>query len=176
WAGGEARPVPPARVLQRANDRLLDELHTDLYATAAVAVCEPGSGRVTYASAGHPDALVLEPGGEMRWIDGSGVPLGMLRGVEWEEQRIELAPGARLLIHSDGFTECPDAAGRLLGPEGLAAIAARERTASADDLADALLAAMRARSGGARAPDDLSCIVLERAEEAPRRRPPRAPP
>lgn len=41
-----------------------------------------------------------------------------MSGASYQQFDIQMAPGDRLLILSDGFTECPDASGKMLGRRG----------------------------------------------------------
>ena len=76
-------------------------------ATAVVAKLDPASGRLAYACAGHPWPLLVRADGEGRYLEGGrGVPLGCLPSPStYEEAEVLLAPGATLLLYTDGLTE-----------------------------------------------------------------------
>lgn len=87
-------------------------------ATLAVAVLDPATGHLSYATCGHPPPLVVSPDGDTRYlpITGSG-PLGT--GSALEIAAGALSPGETMLLYSDGLVERP---GRTIA-EGMAELA-----------------------------------------------------
>ena len=76
------------------------------FATVVCAAVDPATGRITYASAGHPPLLVVDPWGEARWLDGAGsVPLCTFAVDERPEADADLQPGSLLVAFSDGLLE-----------------------------------------------------------------------
>jgi PAS domain S-box-containing protein len=76
------------------------------FATACCAVVDTDTGRLTYASAGHPPILVVSRDGEARWLeDGRSPPLGTLAGVGRTEASIELSEQSMVVLYSDGLVE-----------------------------------------------------------------------
>ena len=62
-------------------------------------------GTIEVVNAGHnPGALIL-PDDSIRMIDASGTPLGMLPGMTYSAETFPFAPGARILLYTDGLTE-----------------------------------------------------------------------
>jgi serine phosphatase RsbU (regulator of sigma subunit) len=69
------------------------------------AVLDPSTGELTYANAGHPPALV---GGKGRadYLDlASGAMLGVSADTDYTASHRHLAPGASLLLYTDGLIE-----------------------------------------------------------------------
>ncbi len=98
----------PASALERLN-RFLLSLAWDSMATALVLVLEPATGRITYANAGHPPALILGDDGEARSLKESlSVPLGALDVPGYTEATATLEPGASLVLYTDGLVEQRD--------------------------------------------------------------------
>ncbi|HEX8205333.1 MAG TPA: SpoIIE family protein phosphatase [Solirubrobacteraceae bacterium] len=98
----------PATALERLN-RFLLSLAWDSMATALVLVLEPATGRVTYANAGHPPALVLGADGATRSLKESlSVPLGALDVPGYSEATAQLEPGEALVLYTDGLVEQRD--------------------------------------------------------------------
>ncbi len=107
--------------------------------TVFCAVIDPGDQVVVYCSAGHLPALVVDPDGGHRWLDGAlSVPLAVIAGVERVEASAALPADATLLLYTDGLVERRDDvldAGLLRTAE----VVVRHRASSLDALADLLV-------------------------------------
>jgi PAS domain S-box-containing protein len=117
------------------------------FATACTAVLDPESGRLTYASAGHPPILVVTADGVPRWLsDGRSPPLGTMASGERPEASVTVTPGSVVVLYSDGLVE------RRREPldAGLARLeeaVTKHRFAAAADLCDLVIAEMTEGSG-----------------------------
>jgi PAS domain S-box-containing protein len=101
----------PAEVL-RGLDQAIVDMHTDTLATAVVARLERPDGarwgRLRWANAGHPPPMVLSPDGAVTVL--GTAPVGdLMLGVDPTAERgepvVDLAPGATVLLYSDGLIE-----------------------------------------------------------------------
>ncbi|HTV15026.1 MAG TPA: SpoIIE family protein phosphatase [Acidobacteriaceae bacterium] len=75
------------------------------YMTALFLRLDPAQHEIEMVNAGHNPAAVSLPGGELRMIEASGPPLGMLPGMTYAAERFAFPPGARMLLYTDGLTE-----------------------------------------------------------------------
>ncbi|MEM6728972.1 MAG: SpoIIE family protein phosphatase, partial [Pseudomonadota bacterium] len=137
----EAGPKPrsPAATLSDLNMLVMEELETDHYFTMILGHVEAATGRVTFAQAGHPHPMVLQRAAPPRLLPIDGLPVGLLPGADYEDSRISLAPGERLVILSDGFAEAETEPGQMLGEAGLVELVRGTSTARAQDLLEALV-------------------------------------
>ena len=174
-APGHGAGRPPADVARTLNDLTLSEIETETYFTMLYADVDLASGRTRFAQAGHPPPLVLRAGGEVEFVGGGGLPIGLIEGAAWDEHALCLDPGDRLLVYSDGVTECESGGGAMLEEEGLARLARRRAGLRGRAFLDALLADLRAHAGlrddgpdsvaeGCVFADDVSMLLLERRE------------
>src|SRR5829696_7472063 len=99
--------MAPAAVLERLS-RLLRQIEPGRTATLVYIVFDPHGGGLTVAAAGHPPPLVKPTEGEPWFLELPGsVPLGAARHVRYDEQDIELNPGAAIVLYTDGLVERP---------------------------------------------------------------------
>ncbi|MFK7751981.1 MAG: PP2C family protein-serine/threonine phosphatase [Sedimentitalea sp.] len=110
---------PPEGVGQLLNARLLADKGIEEYFTMAYAVADLKTGDVEFVQAGHPHPLVLRKNGQTEFVGEGGVPIGLLPDIPFSQYHLKLEDGDRLLLYSDGFTECRLKNGEMLEPEGL---------------------------------------------------------
>lgn len=160
-AGQFYRVLPPEVVVARFNDLMSKVIQSDLYCTIAFAVADLTTGVVELTQAGHPHPAVQRADGSVEFHGRGGLPVGLIDGAAYDRIRIELAPGDRLILASDGLTECPDPAGVLLAEEGLAELLRRNRGVRGPALLEALNWNLARYHGGDTFPDDLSIVLWE---------------
>ncbi len=94
----------PGQVLARANESLVPEIPPAMFVTCFYGILNPGTGDIVYANAGHNLPYVRTSGGvvEMR---ATGMPLGLMTGMNYEVAHARLNPGETVLLTSDGIVE-----------------------------------------------------------------------
>jgi phosphoserine phosphatase RsbU/P len=110
----------PVGFLTMLNERLKAVLSPGQFATFLYVVVDSSADRISFASAGAPPPIVtLGLDGSAVLAEASGLPLGVVRGVEYQLHVRPFGPGSMLLLFSDGLSEFPDARGMRIGDEGL---------------------------------------------------------
>lgn len=94
----------PAAVLN-AVDRIVRAMAQAPFVTAFVGVLDPVSFDFSFASAGHPPALLRAPDGTVTSLDQRDLPLGLRGRSEDGTRAVEITPGSVLLCYTDGLTE-----------------------------------------------------------------------
>ena len=90
-----------------------------------------------------------------------GLPIGLIGHASWETVQIALQAGDKLLIHSDGFTECPAPNGDLLDDGGLMRLFEKLASKKDLDLLKSLQREVELYSGTSDFPDDISAALIE---------------
>jgi serine phosphatase RsbU (regulator of sigma subunit)/anti-sigma regulatory factor (Ser/Thr protein kinase) len=158
---GEApRELSPAKVLERANEILLPEMPARMFVTCLYMVLEPETGRVVFANAGHNLPYVRTADGVVE-LRATGMPLGLLAGMDYPEHEAVLGPGDSVLLYSDGLVEAHDRVGEMFGFPRLRQLMATELPSS--ELLDHLLDELHGFVGrGWDQEDDITLVALQR--------------
>jgi serine phosphatase RsbU (regulator of sigma subunit)/anti-sigma regulatory factor (Ser/Thr protein kinase) len=158
------RLVSPAKVLERVNNLLVDEMPPKMFVTCLYAVLDPQAGTIVFANAGHNLPYVGTRGGTLE-LRATGMPLGLMVDMAYEETRSTLKPGDSLLLHSDGLAEAHNPAGEMYGFPRLMKEMGEGRDGEA--LIDQLLLSLDHFVGpGWDQEDDITLVTLQRSGDA----------
>jgi serine phosphatase RsbU (regulator of sigma subunit)/anti-sigma regulatory factor (Ser/Thr protein kinase) len=155
------RLVAPGAVLERVNDALCPDIPEKMFVTCLYGVLEPDSGRFRYANAGHnvPYVRTDDGVGDLR---ATGMPLGLLPGMTYEEKEALLAPGEGVLFHSDGLAEAHNPAREMFGFGRLKELVGQR--VRGKGLIDLLLGDLEAFTGDEwEQEDDITLVTLQRS-------------
>lgn len=158
--GGGHVGRPPDEAMARLNRLLLGEMADDRYFTLLLGELTLDTGQFRFVQAGHPHPLLLRGSGPVRFVGSGGLPVGLIEDASWTTEEISFAPGDRLLLYSDGFTECPGARGGMLDEAGLSELVARHRDLAGPELLSTLVWELADYAGGRDFPDDLSAVLI----------------
>ena len=151
----------PEEVVARLNNLMLDDLDTDIYFTCILAYLDLRTGALALCQAGHPHPLVLTQDGQITTIGDGGPPVGLIRGLSFERSAARLNLGDRLVLFSDGCTECTDANGDMLGEDGLASLLQANTLTPIQNLLPKLEQGLRHFTQNRDFEDDVSMIILD---------------
>lgn len=131
------------------------------FMTGALVVLDPSTGRCRWSSAGHPDLLLVNPGGTIDRLEATGPVCGGIPG-PWAEAEAVVEPGGFLVAFTDGVVEPRDATGDEFGVDRLIGVVRGAASGGADAVADACIAAARRHAAGGFI-DDVTLVVLGRS-------------
>jgi serine phosphatase RsbU (regulator of sigma subunit)/anti-sigma regulatory factor (Ser/Thr protein kinase) len=155
------RLVEPGLVLARANELLAPEMPARMFVTCLYGVLEPATGRFTFANAGHNLPYVRTADGVIE-LRATGLPLGLMPGIVYEETESVIGQGDAMLLYSDGLVEQHGPGREMYGFPRL-----REAMATDDAgqvLLDRLLTELHAFTGSAwEQEDDITLVTLRRS-------------
>jgi serine phosphatase RsbU (regulator of sigma subunit) len=161
--GESVRGHNPATALRRANHFIVKDIRQGLFLTAFYATLNTRTGRLAYASGGHDWPLWLRADtGESQRLAARGFVLGAFQDVDLEERAIDMGPGDLLILYTDGVTEARDPNRGLFGEERLEAAVKANANANAQQVLEAIVAAVEVFTAGTPQADDLTLFVLKR--------------
>jgi serine phosphatase RsbU (regulator of sigma subunit) len=164
--------LAPGAVLARVNDLLCEDIPAHMFVTCLALVLDPATGEIVFANAGHNLPYLRTAGGVVE-LRATGMPLGLMPEMKYDEQTAMMRPGESLLLHSDGLAEAHNADREMFGFPRLAALVGRDL--SGEELIDTCMAEFTRFTGGEtqEQEDDITLVTLERhlgamyAEETP---------
>jgi len=160
-SGGNIIARSPAQAAHQINHLILKEMETELYFTMLLGHFDMATGVATLAQCGHPHIPVQRADGTIEFFGQGGLPIGLIEQASWNDFTIRLNPGDRLMLASDGITECPDQHGNLLDDAGLAKILRRNARLKSNSFFETLLWDLSNFAGDQTFPDDVSAVLLE---------------
>ncbi len=161
WCAYGSMSLQPA-VLERVNQTLLARIPANMFVTCFYAILDPESASLSYANAGHDLPCLRRNDGETEELRATGMPLGLMPTMGYEEKETTLQAGEAALFHSDGLVEAHNPKGEMFGFPRLRALVAehgKERS-----LGDFLLEELYSFAGeGWEQEDDITLLTLRRS-------------
>ena len=158
---GKSRAWAPHEVAARINELMLDEFDTETYLTIAYADIDLQTGKLRLVQAGHPHPAIQRADGGVEYIGEGGLPIGLIPNASFATIEAQLMPGDRLLLYSDGITECTNQNSEEFGEDGLKATLQKLAHLKGTDFIDALKWELMHWAGKDEFEDDISGALLE---------------
>ncbi|HVA31515.1 MAG TPA: SpoIIE family protein phosphatase [Gaiellaceae bacterium] len=154
------RVVSPGEVLGRVNDLMCPDMPAKMFVTCMYGVLEPSTGRFRFANAGHNLPYVRTAEGTIE-LRATGMPLGLIPDIVYEETEAILEPGQVMLLHSDGVAEAHSAESEMFGfPRLLDVVGSRQ---DKQEVIDRVLTELdRFTPQGWEQEDDITLVALTR--------------
>ena len=158
----------PGLVLERVNDFLEQNNSEDLFVTLFYGVLDERTGVFHYANGGHNPPILVDRDGANPLETTGGVALGMFDGLDYADARVDMEPGSRLVLFSDGITEAFNDIEEAFGDDRLLdAARALPTTQGPDKDVNDIVTTVDAFTGDAPQFDDITCVVLVYKGEDP---------
>jgi serine phosphatase RsbU (regulator of sigma subunit) len=158
----------PAEVLKRVNDVIVRDIPPNMFITCLYAILEPKSGVLRYSNAGHdlPYRRSSKSVGMAEELRATGMPLGLLPGMSYEQKEIVLDRGDSVLFYSDGLVEAHDPEREMFGFPRLQGLVGAYRS-EGPAMVNFLLSELARFTGGDwEQEDDITLVTLDRSERA----------
>ena len=98
-----------SEILERANNTLCEGNDAEMFVTVWIGILDLTTGTLQCANAGHEYPLIMRAGGEYEYIkDKHGLALAAMEGMHYREYEIQMNPGDRLFVYTDGIPEAID--------------------------------------------------------------------
>lgn len=108
------RSSTPGQILAYANELLVSDIPPNMFVTCLYMILDPASRRLTIANAGH-NLPIHRRDEVVHDLRVTGMPLGLMPGMDYEEIEVTLEHGDNILVYSDGLVEAHNPAKEMFG-------------------------------------------------------------
>lgn len=112
----------PAQILTDTNASICSNNHEEMFVTVWLGILELSTGKLTAANAGHEYPVFKKADGQFELLkDKHGFVIGGMDGARYKEYELQMEPGSKLFLYTDGVPEATDAQRELFGTERMLA-------------------------------------------------------
>ena len=106
----------PAQILQDTNEAICANNPEEMFVTVWLGILDISTGLLTTANAGHEYPALMHADGQFELFrDRHGLVVGGMPGVKYHEHSLQMNPGSKLFVYTDGVPEATDAENALFG-------------------------------------------------------------
>ena len=151
-----------AEILTKTNEAICSNNQAEMFVTVWLGILEISTGRLTAASAGHEFPALRRAGGDFElYKDRHGFVIGGMEGMRYKDYELQLSPGDKLFLYTDGVAEATDPENVLFGTERMLEALNTEPEAGPEQLLKNVRAAVDGFVREAPQFDDLTMLCLE---------------
>ncbi len=154
-----------AEALRDANDLIVSNSGSEnsgMFVTLFLGALNSSSKEMTYANAGHnPPLLYRAKDNFIEKLEVTGIALGMMSGLEYEERQIAFHTGDVLVMYTDGVVEAMNGKGEMFGLKQLESSIKAAAYGSANGILERIMGDISQFSGSEEQSDDITAIVVK---------------
>lgn len=152
----------PVEVLRRINRLYIHNIHFTTFVTIFFSRLDPHTRTLTYANAGHNDALLYRRSrDEQVWLEPTGPAIGLIEEFKNESKDIQLENEDILLLYTDGVTEAFNSSGEQFGRQRLAEVIRQNGDQPAEGLIQKVLQTLTDFTDARPLEDDVTLVVYK---------------
>jgi len=152
----------PGEVLETVNRLICANNREEMFVTVWFAILDLKTGLLTAANAGHEYPVLKQPdGGFELFKDKHGLAIGAMSGMKYREYEVQMNPGAKLFVYTDGVAEATNAQNELFGMTRTVDALNQAADKSPEEILQSVNSAVESFVGDAEQFDDLTMMCLE---------------
>ena len=160
--------LSPSAAFTKVNHMLCEGNDNNMFVTAWMGVLNTETGVLTYVNAGHNPPLVrLADGGFTFLQTRPGLVLAGMDGLRYRQYELQMHPGDRIFLYTDGITEASNPAKELYGNDRLQAYLNAHTNAPLKEMLSGLTADINAFAGTEPQFDDMTMLMLDYLSNRP---------
>lgn len=149
--------------INKVNKLIFEDSPIDKFITAVYGELDTHTHTFNYVNAGHNNPYLLEPAHhELTQLKIGGVMLGIMDPVDFKGDSIEIGPGQKLIMFSDGIPEARNKKGDFFSDEAFEEWLLEHKSLSPSQMMMNLLKTIEHFANGESQSDDITLIIIER--------------
>ncbi len=153
--------LSPAEILTRANETICENNPIEMFVTVWLGILEISTGKLKAANAGHEYPYLMKNGKFSILKDKHGLVLGSIDGIRYKEYEIQMEPGDRVFVYTDGVPEATDSSMKMFELDRLAETLNKDPGASAEQILVNVITAINNFVKDSEQFDDITMLCLE---------------
>ena len=152
----------PAEILQDTNEAICRHNTEEMFITVWLGILDLSTGILTAANAGHEYPIIMQGGGRFEKLkDRHGFVVGGMEDIKYTNYEIQLTPGAKIFVHTDGLTEATNKETEMFGEDRVISSLNADRSLSPEQTLKKVMADVDDFVKDAEQFDDLTMLCLE---------------
>lgn len=151
----------PSEVVSSLNQRFQADDDCMQYFTMIYGIIDAATGQLRLTQAGHPPPIQIKNDGNISLIGTGGYPVAVFPQAEYEEHELCLSKGDRLILYSDGVTECENNMNERFSTERLIELTSINRDKPLNELIKNIHNSISDWNGSDEFEDDISLLAIE---------------
>ncbi|MBR3358563.1 MAG: PP2C family protein-serine/threonine phosphatase [Solobacterium sp.] len=152
----------PADILTKTNEAICSNNELEMFVTIWVGILEISTGRLLAANAGHEYPAILRAGKQFDILkDRHGFVIGGMDNMKYRQYEIQMNPGDKLFLYTDGITEAMDPDKKMFGTSRLIDALNEAKDASPDTILKTVRESIRVFVKDTEQFDDMTMLCLE---------------
>ncbi len=152
----------PAQILMDTNNAICEYNREEMFVTVWVGILEISTGKIIAANAGHEYPIITDENGDFQiFKDKHGFVIGGMSGIKYTNYEMQLKPGSKLFLYTDGVPESTNKKDEQFDLERALAVLNSNKDCTPEELTRAVRAAVEKFADGAEQFDDITMLCLE---------------
>ena len=152
----------PAEVLQAVNNQICSNNREEMFVTVWLGILDTTTGRVIASNAGHEYPVIMQTGNRFEMVkDKHGLVIGGMEGIRYREYELDMTPGSKLFLYTDGVSEATNEKNEMFGTQRMLEAMNEDPDASPEEILKNVRKAVDAFVKDAEQFDDLTMLCLE---------------
>lgn len=152
----------PGTLLKNANRQLYQSTDIEKFVTLFLGILDVSSHTLQYSSGGHEYPFLIHSNESHQRLKIGGIPVGVMENQHYEEETVELKPGNKLVIYSDGIIDSRNSEDEEFGEPRLEQLLIKNSNQSAQQIMDTIFDASLEHSKESQLFDDMTMVVISR--------------
>ena len=152
----------PGKILEKVNEHIMKNNPAEMFVTVWLGILEIKTGKLTAANGGHEYPCLMRAGGQFELLkDKHGLVLGAMEESRYTSYEIQMNPGDRIFVYTDGVTEASNENNELFGTDRLLEALNSDPAAQGNGLMENVSGAISAFTGTAPQFDDITMLAMQ---------------